>query len=739
VTSIDDSVHPDGKLSATRSFSHDSLYRLTHVQGPAGPASYAYDVVGNLLQKSDVGAYAYGGPRPNAVQAVGGRPFTYDANGAVTSSFGRTFEYDARGELRLVKSADAVTEYLYDYEGHRVVKKVTQGAVTKKVVYLDRFAEERDGQLVKYVFAGDVRLARIGGGTPRAVQSATSFLRHTTSGLSLLGLLAVALGAALGRVRHARHLARRVLAVGLALAVASCQCGPGPNSPLDGTVFYLADHLGSSEVLLDSSGKVVAEASYDAWGLQVAATDEPHSFTGKEWDAEAGLYYFGSRYYDPRLGRFLSVDPAALGAPEKSLEDPQSLNPYSYARNTPTSLKDRDGKLPHILVGALAGAAINTGIYLVKGAINGEDYSWRGALAAAASGAVSGAVAAATGGAGLLVSGAASSAAGGVLQRGIETGSVSAALDPGAMALDVAVGAGSAALAKVGAAAVKKVVGGVKGRMGKVAAEAAEGCGAACDNGGCFVAGTPVTLASGEQVPIESIQVGDWVAAPPSLDHPHALRAFRVTETPRRTVAEVLDVTVEHEGGRAETFTTTGEHPFARLGPHGPEWLPAERLAAGDLLLTGNSTGRVLEVHSRIRPTAVFNLEVDSAHAYLVGSGRVLVHNNACKVGGGAKETERVRHFTNAKGAKGIEVDQTIKASDQNNVFTVRAKGKPGSPRDVEEALGIKRGRGNNYIEFDAKPDEFKITKNPITGTTERVFMGDVNLAGRNATFHKNR
>lgn len=101
--------------------------------------------------------------------------------------------------------------------------------------------------------------------------------------------------------------------------------------------------------------------------------------------------------------------------------------------------------------------------------------------------------------------------------------------------------------------------------------------------------------------------------------------------------------------------------------------------------------------------------------------------------------TVRVRHFTNSKGVKGIESEGVIRASDQNKVFTVKAKGKPGSPRDVEETLGIKRGRGNNYVESDANPEEFQTINNPRTGATETVFESDVDLSGRNATFHKNR
>ena len=641
--SIDDSIHPDGVLSATRRFTYDDLYRLTYARGPAGvaAASYAYDGVGNLLQKSDLGAYAYEpGAAPNAVRSVAGRPLGYDANGSVVSSFGRSFQYNPRGELQKVTSEDgAVTEYLYDYEGQRVVKTVKRGARSSRTVYIDRFSEERDGQLIKYVFSGDVRLARIGGGPPHALAATTALLQHGLRGLSLLGLIAFLLGAALGTRRWGSW-ARRAQALGLALVLVSCQGGPA--NPLADTIFYVTDHLGSAELLTDASGKVVGESRYDAWGLEVAGTDEPYGFTGKEWDAEAGLYYFGSRYYDARIGRFLTVDPAALEAPEKSLEDPQSLHPYSYARNTPTSLRDRDGRLPHILVGALVGAAINTGIYLAKGAINGEGYSWRGALAAAASGAVAGAVVAATGGAGLIVSGALSSAASGVVQRGIETGSLAQAVDPRAIAQDAVIGAASGGLTKVAGTVGRKIIGGVRGRLGNAAEKVTEAARGGC---GCFVAGTPVTLASGQQVPIEWIQEGDWVAAPPELARPGLLHAYPVVATFERIAPQVFDLTVEDSRGRVETFTTTAEHPFARLHAGGSaEWTRAENLQVGDSLIHGTTLAWLVRKDVRSEPTRVFNLTVDSAHAYLVGAGQVLVHNTNCLQSlGRAGKQERLR------------------------------------------------------------------------------------------------
>jgi HYD1 signature containing ADP-ribosyltransferase len=98
-----------------------------------------------------------------------------------------------------------------------------------------------------------------------------------------------------------------------------------------------------------------------------------------------------------------------------------------------------------------------------------------------------------------------------------------------------------------------------------------------------------------------------------------------------------------------------------------------------------------------------------------------------------------VRHFTNKKGWEGIQETQIIKASDQNSVFTVRAKGKPGGAREVENELGIKRGRGCYYVEFDAYPGEFKEVHNYLTKAIEYVFKGDVDLAGRNPKFYENR
>ncbi|HUZ95953.1 MAG TPA: RHS repeat-associated core domain-containing protein [Edaphobacter sp.] len=70
--------------------------------------------------------------------------------------------------------------------------------------------------------------------------------------------------------------------------------------------------------------------------------------TGKERDTESGNDYFGARYYASSMGRFLSPDWSAKvePVPYAKLDDPQSLNLYSYTRNNPMTRNDFDGHTP---------------------------------------------------------------------------------------------------------------------------------------------------------------------------------------------------------------------------------------------------------------------------------------------------------------------------------------------------------------------------------------------------------
>lgn len=638
--SITDGVHPSGPLSASSIYGYDDLYRLVSARGPAGSFSYAFDEVGNIRQKSDLGVYAYDPTsKPNAVRAVGGRPVAYDANGSVTSYAGRTFTYDPRGELRKVETAEATTEYLYDYEGLRTVKRVRSAAGEKETIYLDKFSEIRDGKLWKYVFVGDQRVARLADGDLPALGA--KVVSSAARGLWAAGALTWLFALALAFARRTRRYLRPAVALAAVALVVAPGCGGQGGGGPEGSrasVYYLTDHLGSSSVVVDGAGGVQSVVAYDAWGRQRSGTAEPWTFTGQEWDEEAGLYHFGKRYYDPELGRFLSTDPIVLDGPEPGITDPQVLNPYSYARNTPTSLTDRDGRFAHILVGALVGAGVNTAIYLVKAAINGEKVTVRGALAAAASGAVAGAVGAATLGVGLVASAAVSGVAAGVVERGINTGSVTKAFDAKAMAGDALMGAAGVGVGAVAAKVAKpvlKAAGAAAGRLGGQVKTAL------CPvvkklriSDGCFVAGTIVWLASGVAIPIEQVEVGDEVLAPTDpLDPESPLRAHRVIEESVRQVDGVIDLLVERADGGVELLSVTVDHPFAVHAASGLAWRKAGELQAGAILEAQTGRAVVRRSEARFGETAVFNLEVEGAHAYFVGSALALVHNGTCPTG----------------------------------------------------------------------------------------------------------
>lgn len=59
--------------------------------------------------------------------------------------------------------------------------------------------------------------------------------------------------------------------------------------------------------------------------------ESPYKFNGKELDTETGMYYYGARYYDPKISVWMSVDPLT--------EDFPDLNPYTYCMQNPMLLQ----------------------------------------------------------------------------------------------------------------------------------------------------------------------------------------------------------------------------------------------------------------------------------------------------------------------------------------------------------------------------------------------------------------
>ena len=102
-------------------------------------------------------------------------------------------------------------------------------------------------------------------------------------------------------------------------------------------LYYASDQINSTRIVTDNNGTVVYSAAHEPYGgiqkTWVSSYDPSLKFSGQQRDAESDLDYFGARYYDKTLYRFLSVDPF-VGEARNSTE-PQSWNCYSYCQNDP--------------------------------------------------------------------------------------------------------------------------------------------------------------------------------------------------------------------------------------------------------------------------------------------------------------------------------------------------------------------------------------------------------------------
>jgi len=127
-----------------------------------------------------------------------------------------------------------------------------------------------------------------------------------------------------------------------------------PNIASAKKYYFHEDHLGGASIMTDEDGEIVAEYQYYPYGgtysEETSGEDfgNSYKYTGQEEDAEIGLYYYGSRYYNPEVTKFMSQDPAVYD--ERFLEmlrDPQSFNTYAYVRNNPIKYIDPSGEEPN--------------------------------------------------------------------------------------------------------------------------------------------------------------------------------------------------------------------------------------------------------------------------------------------------------------------------------------------------------------------------------------------------------
>ena len=124
------------------------------------------------------------------------------------------------------------------------------------------------------------------------------------------------------------------------------------------TYYYHPDHLGSVSVVSNHRGEPYERVEYLPFGeMWIEETDPatsyiPFRFTSKEYDEETGLYYYGARYYEPRLSRWMSADPAGWelinpmdedGEPRAGYSVIEAANWYAYTSNNPVKYVDPTG------------------------------------------------------------------------------------------------------------------------------------------------------------------------------------------------------------------------------------------------------------------------------------------------------------------------------------------------------------------------------------------------------------
>jgi len=92
----------------------------------------------------------------------------------------------------------------------------------------------------------------------------------------------------------------------------------------------------------------------------------------------------------------------------------------------------------------------------------------------------------------------------------------------------------------------------------------------------------------------------------------------------------------------------------------------------------------------------------------------------------------RLRHYTRVSSKERILTEGRLIARDQHKVFVERADRQRLSARQAEATHRLKRGKGNAYIEFDARPEEINEQTNALTGAIELFLRGDIDLSTRN-------
>jgi RHS repeat-associated protein len=160
-----------------------------------------------------------------------------------------------------------------------------------------------------------------------------------------------------------------------------------------GTLYFLfGDHLGSTSITVNRDGGDKRELRYKPWGgTRYSSGDTPttYQFTGQRQEGYINLYWYGSRWYDTQLGRFIQPDTIVPVASQGV----QAWDKYAGMNNNPVRYNDPTGHCPWCigaLIGGVIGAAITGATYAITN--QGDSFNWGELGVALAGGAVAGAL-----------------------------------------------------------------------------------------------------------------------------------------------------------------------------------------------------------------------------------------------------------------------------------------------------------------------------------------------------------
>ena len=302
--------------------------------------TYAYDLGGNLLENKKyylvngveelrgTDTYTYSSGWKDQLTSFNGKAITYDAMGNPLSYMGMNLTWEKGRQLKTLKKSGTLSQYVYDNDGRRIQKTVGDKVIR---FYLDGdkiiAQKEEGGERMDFLY--DEK------GTPFAFEYQEKMY------------------------------------------------------------FYQTNLQGDIIGIVDSKGSQVVVYRYDAWGEVLVSSDasgfglaqiNPLRYRGYYYDQETGLYYLQTRYYDPKVRRFLNADDASV-----LTKDPEQLtekNLYAYCDDNPVMYRDDTGMFD--IVSGIFGAVTNVATTYFAAKVTGQECGVWDLAVAAFAGLVSG-------------------------------------------------------------------------------------------------------------------------------------------------------------------------------------------------------------------------------------------------------------------------------------------------------------------------------------------------------------